>query len=1297
MSQPRNNLEAFNRQLSAGRAGGGASSGAGASTDARPTAGKSKFKPANTGGNDPGASHSQGTGGFRPVRAAPAAGVRKGGSLQTFSTPNFGKNKAAPSTASHSQPVPEARIPAINTPRVQSAAARFTPAHKSSPAPRISAGGTIDLSPSGSESSMRAHAATTARKRQSGEVPLMPPAAGVKRLKTSPTPSERGSPVGEAEKENRAMYSSAEKGKGRVAASSSLASSQTLPEVTNEASLAGLDNEDLHSKSVTELQHLAMFNMETVSQLKKDRKAFDIKLKTDQDVYLLDAFIRLAESRASAIDDALVRRARGDAPKPPPAFPPGVSQPHDETQVMDDDFEIPPSPPPPQRQANFSHNSNHYSNGVFNPDDEAEFDAHPPPPRQQSHEASRHSSSDVPPRQQSYDMPFRHLPPMLELSPDPEPLPREPSPEPELEPEPEVTEIMSDDEAGFWNYGPTTQDLDESEAFDDNDIEILDAPLIPAAGSVGTIAAASSVSLPGPTNDFNPKKSRHYNAVMRVLRDSFQLESFRPNQLEAIIATLDGRDVFTLMPTGGGKSLCFQLPAIVSPGVTVVFSPLIALMLDQTRELEQRGIRTVWYNMEMSSADRSAATQALLAPADHKPNMVYMTPERLAGNDQMNNVLTTLYKSGLLARFVIDEAHLLHTWGRNFRGSFLDLKLLRQKWPTVPIIALTATATPTAQVDIMSILGMRPNTLRLSQSFNRPNLRYRVLIKPRNVIKEMVQFINTTHPGKTGIVYCMGRDKCEKVADQLTKEGIAARYFHAQMDSEDKKRVFEAWMDGRTKVVVATVAFGMGINKPDVRFVIHHDVPSSMANYLQETGRAGRDGLISDCVLYYLYRDSEFLLRRVRENKDLSPQECDRLQQEVRDIIEFATNTIDCRRAQILARFDESFDPDTCNRTCDNCQSNGEVITVDCSQAASGLVQLQREAQAQNILKVPRGTLVAAFRGKSPKEVIEKGLNGLQSFGAGKDLEMGLAERIFDRLVALGAFKTVVEVVKYPAIYVRLGDRTVYEPWLAGRANLEMRTRVPLGKSKRAPAGSRTNSRKKATTRAELQSDPIEDDDEDEPAAAAPSRSLWQDDDEADATYAPEPDEPVAGPSRPRAPATRTKPASRRAPPPEPEPEPEPETVEVAEPGVGEDWHDVCYRRLLEVREQVCLTEGLVEPEDIMSDQCLQMLSLNLPADGSAFTAVLADEYDDENLANEKFRKYGRRLLDVCTTYCVRSSSRSVPPTPTPVTSTSTAGQAKGKKKFKPANPEPSLPSASQLHRAYDYQGTPKPPSGRGR
>lgn len=567
-----------------------------------------------------------------------------------------------------------------------------------------------------------------------------------------------------------------------------------------------------------------MYNMETLGQLKKDRKAFDFKLKTEQDVYLLDAFMyahltpyvpficscicafrRLAESRGQAIEEALIQRTRGDAPQPPPAFPAADSQPHPETQVMDDDFDIPPSPPPQLPRANFSHSSDPY--GGFNPDDEAEFEP-PPPARQQSYEASRHSSSDVPLRQQSHEMPSRHLPPMLELSPDPEPAPREPSPDPE--PEPEITEIMSDGEAEFWNYGPTTQDID-TEGFNDPDIEILDAPPVPAASFSNPVVV-------GPPSDFNAKKSRHYADVMRVLRDKFKLYDFRPNQLEAIIATLDGRDVFTLMPTGGGKSLCFQLPSIVSPGVTVVFSPLIALMLDQTRELEQLGIRTVWYNGHMTEADRSAATQALLAPPQHKPNMVYMTPERISQNDQMNNVLTSLYNAGLLARFVIDEAHLLHTWGRNFRSSFLDLKLLRRKWPDVPIMALTATATPTAQLDIMGILRMRPDTLRLSQSFNRTNLRYRVITKPRNVVKEIAAFIRTNYPNKTGIVYCTGREKSEKVADQLAKEGISARYFHANMDPGDKERVFDAWKDGKTKVVVATIAFGMGINKADGEF-----------------------------------------------------------------------------------------------------------------------------------------------------------------------------------------------------------------------------------------------------------------------------------------------------------------------------------------------------------------------------------------------------------------------------------------------------------------------------------------------
>ncbi|VDB84928.1 unnamed protein product [Peniophora sp. CBMAI 1063] len=1288
MSQPRNNLAAFDRQLSGGRGTGGASSGA--SVDTRPAAGKSKFKPANTGGHDAGTS--QGTGAFKPARTA-AAGVRKVGSLQTFSSPGFGKPKPAPPPTSHSQPASalepqQARIPAINTPRAPPSASRFKPASAvrstSSPAPRISAGGTIDVSPSGSESAMPVHAASaTSRKRPSGEVPLVPPAAGIKRLKTSPTPSERGSPVGESEKENRALfYSAGDKGKGKEKLpSSSLGSSQTLIEVGN-----GLENEDLRSKTVQELQHLSMYNMETVAQLKKDRKAFDFEIKTEQDVYLLDVFIRLAEARGQAIEEALAQRKRG------PSVP--DSQAHTETQLLDEDYDIPPSPPPPpppSLQANFSHSSDDHGS-TFNPDDETDFE---PPPRQQSYEAPL-------PRQQSYEyQPLRQqLPPMHELfpepEPEPEPAPGDPTPEPEPEPEqPEVTEIMSDDEAEFWNYGPTTQDIDDTD-----DIEILDAPLISAAGSVGTIAAATTshnnttaVQHTGANFDpsaFNgdPTKSPYYDEVMRVLRSRFKLSEFRPNQLETIIATLEGRDVFTLMPTGGGKSLCFQLPAVVSPGVTVVISPLIALMMDQLRELEQRKIKTVYYNSSRSAAERSEATQALLHPIpDMKPNMVYMTPEKLVGNDQMSTVLTTLYNAGLLARFVIDEAHLVHTWGRNFRESFLNLKVIRKRWPNVPIVALTATATPTAQVDIMGILGMRPDTLRLSQSFNRPNLRYKVIQKPRNLVKEIATFINNNHRDKTGIIYCIGKQKCERVAEQLRKEGISAHYFHADLIQSDKDHVFNSWMDGRTKVVVCTIAFGMGINKPDVRFVIHHDVAYSMANYLQETGRAGRDGLDSDCVMYYSYTDSQFLMKRHREDENLSASERDRMIQEVRDIVEFALNTVDCRRAQLLARFDESFDPEQCNKTCDNCQNDvgGEIVMADCSAAASGMVRLVREAVERNIQKIPRGSLIAAFRGKTPKEVIERGMNYLASFGCGKDVDMGLAERIFDRLMTICVFLNRVEILKYPANYVELSEPRVYEPWIAGRQTLEIKVRMSAGKKK---AGGRTNSKKKApaaSSRAELASDPIEDDDE------APSRALWQDDEEADASYAPEPDTPVAGPSRPR----RAKPASRRAP-------PEPESDEVIEipttPGAGEDWHSLCYKKLQEVRQQ--LTEDLVVPDDVLPDQCLEMLSLVLPADGAQFTRILADELGDENEANVRFRKYGRRLLDVCVKFSIRSSGRSASSTPAPGANASASGSTDApppKRKFKPAMSASSLPSASQLHRAYDYQGTPKPASSRGR
>lgn len=314
----------------------------------------------------------------------------------------------------------------------------------------------------------------------------------------------------------------------------------------------------------------------------------------------------------------------------------------------------------------------------------------------------------------------------------------------------------------------------------------------------------------------------------------------------------------------------------------------------------------------------------------------------------------------------------------------------------------------------------------------------------------------------------------------------------------------------------------------------------------------------------YSYRDSQFHLKRNREEPDIDERERDRLNQDVRDIVEFATNTVDCRRVQLLSRFGEPFDPADCNKTCDNCQnSQGDIVHIDCSAAAGNMVRLLKEAEGRGIGKIPRGAVCAAFRGKTPKEVIERGMQRLDTFGVGKDTDMSLSERIFDKLMMLCVFAPYVEVAKYPATYVRLAEPKMYQPWLAGREKLEMRTRVAVGKGKKAAGGGK----KKATvaSKAELASDPIDDDFEE-----APTRGLWQDDDGADGSYAPQADEPIAGPSTRN---TRGKPASRRAPlPPEPEPEPEPEILEVRSPGAGEDWHDLCYKKLREVREQVCVS-----------------------------------------------------------------------------------------------------------------------------
>ncbi len=446
-----------------------------------------------------------------------------------------------------------------------------------------------------------------------------------------------------------------------------------------------------------------------------------------------------------------------------------------------------------------------------------------------------------------------------------------------------------------------------------------------------------------------------------VLRDVFGYESFRPVQEDVVAAMLQGEDAFVLMPTGGGKSLCYQIPSIVRKGTGIVVSPLISLMKDQVDALVRCGVRAAYYNSSLKAA---AAKDVLARLSSGDLDLLYVAPERLLSK----GFLKTLERIKL-ALFAIDEAHCVSQWGHDFRPEYEKLGNLRNLFPDIPILGLTATADEHTRGDILQCLHIE-HARQFVSSFDRPNIRYLVAEK-RKPMRQLLQFLHDWQ-GESGIIYCLSRKRVEEVAVYLQRQGIRAAAYHAGMPGRRRDKVQDDFLHDRIRVIVATIAFGMGVDKPNVRFVVHHDVPKSIESYYQETGRAGRDGMESEALLLYSSGDVN-LVRRLIDNVESKDQRRIEIHK-LNSMIGFA-EALTCRRRVLLGYFGERL-ADPCDN-CDICLNPPE--TFNAANEAKLAIDCIRELDE----RYSKGYVVDILRGANTARIRERGHDKLASYGTG--------------------------------------------------------------------------------------------------------------------------------------------------------------------------------------------------------------------------------------------------------------------------------------------------------------------------
>ena len=457
------------------------------------------------------------------------------------------------------------------------------------------------------------------------------------------------------------------------------------------------------------------------------------------------------------------------------------------------------------------------------------------------------------------------------------------------------------------------------------------------------------------------------STLEQALKHYFGYDSFRPGQREIIEAALQKQDLLIIMPTGGGKSLCFQLPALLQSGVTVVVSPLIALMQDQVQALQNNGIRATFLNSTIRGSEIRRRETAIL---NGQIQLVYVAPERLLGGNFLPFLDLVKNEVGI-NNFAIDEAHCVSEWGHDFRPEYRQLKLLRERYPDAPFMGLTATATERVREDIIQQLRLKKPYIHIA-SFNRPNLYYEVIPKKRQSYSQLLTLIQQ-NPG-SGIVYCLSRKKVDEIAFRLQQSEINAVPYHGGMTDEERSSNQTRFIRDDVRVIVATIAFGMGINKPDVRFVIHYDIPRNLEGYYQEAGRAGRDNEPARCSLFFSYADTRIIDYLIEQKPDEKEQRIAR--QQLRQMIDYAESH-DCRRIIQLRYFGEIF-PGNCQQ-CDNCKNPKPVEdwTIEAMKFLSCVARCKERFGMTYIIDV--------LRGSKQKKVIENRHDQLSTYGIGRD------------------------------------------------------------------------------------------------------------------------------------------------------------------------------------------------------------------------------------------------------------------------------------------------------------------------